>query len=133
MRLGLINFNLVVNTFFAARFVDPELAPSAIDAAFRIYMLPQGMFSVAVATVLFPRCRAWPPAATRSRFRDTVSLGLRQIGFLLLPAGAISAVLAEPIVRLLYQRGEFTAGRRRPSSPGLSRPSRSGSPSTARC
>ena len=53
--VGLINFNLVINTFFASRFVDPELAPSAIDAAFRIYMLPQGMFSVAVATVLFPR------------------------------------------------------------------------------
>ena len=53
--LGLINFNLVVNTLFASRFIDPELAPRAIDAAFRIYMLPQGMFSVAIATVLFPR------------------------------------------------------------------------------
>ena len=107
--LGLINFNQVINTFFAARFIDPELAPSAIDAAFRIYMLPQGMFSVAVATVLFPRSRASPRAATSVGFRETVSLGLRQIGFLLLPASAVSAVLAEPIVRLLYQRGEFTA------------------------
>ena len=53
--LGLINFNLVVNTLFASRFIDPDLAPRAIDAAFRIYMLPQGMFSVAIATVLFPR------------------------------------------------------------------------------
>jgi peptidoglycan biosynthesis protein MviN/MurJ (putative lipid II flippase) len=50
----------VIGTFFAARFIDPDLSPSAIDAAFRIYMLPQGMFSVAVATVLFPRSR---PAA----------------------------------------------------------------------
>ena len=56
--LGLINFNLVVDTLFASRFVDPDLAPRAIDAAFRIYMLPQGMFSVAIATVLFPRSRA---------------------------------------------------------------------------
>ena len=55
LALGLINFSFVVNTFFAARFVDPQLAPSAIDAAFRVYMLPQGMFSIAVATVLFPR------------------------------------------------------------------------------
>ena len=29
-------------------------APRAIDNAFRVYMLPQGLFSVAVATVLFP-------------------------------------------------------------------------------
>jgi putative peptidoglycan lipid II flippase len=38
-----------------------------------------------------------------------VSAGIRQIGFLLIPASATCAVLAEPIVRLLYQRGEFTA------------------------
>jgi putative peptidoglycan lipid II flippase len=107
--IGLINFNLVVNTFFAARFVDPTLAPSAIDAAFRIYMLPQGMFSVAVATVLFPRLSRLAARQDLVGFRETVSLGLRQIGFLLLPASAVSAVLAEPIVRLLYERGEFQA------------------------
>jgi putative peptidoglycan lipid II flippase len=109
LAIGLINFNVVVDTFFAARFVDPDLAPSAIDAAFRIYMLPQGMFSVAVTTVLFPRLSRLAARADLAGFKEIVSLGLRQIGFLLLPAGAVSAVLAEPIVRLLYQRGEFTA------------------------
>ena len=107
--IGLINFNLVVNTFFAARFVDPNLAPSAIDAAFRIYMLPQGMFAVAVATVLFPRLSRLAARQDTDGFRDTVSRGLRQIGFLLIPASAVSAVLAEPIVRLLYERGQFEA------------------------
>lgn len=107
--VGLINFNLVINTFFAARFIDPDLAPSAIDAAFRIYMLPQGMFSVAVATVLFPRLSRLAARAETEGFRDTVSLGLRQIGFLLLPASAVGAVLAVPIVRLLYERGAFDA------------------------
>ncbi|MGH3041259.1 MAG: murein biosynthesis integral membrane protein MurJ [Gaiellaceae bacterium] len=109
LAIGLINFNFVVNTFFASRFVDPELAPSAIDAAFRIYMLPQGMFAVAVATVLFPRLSRLAARGDSASFRKTVSLGLRQIGFLLLPASAVAAVLAEPIVRLLYERGEFTA------------------------
>jgi putative peptidoglycan lipid II flippase len=105
--IGLINFNLVINTFFASRYIDPELAPSAIDAAFRIYMLPQGMFSVAVATVLFPRLSRLAARADTVSFRDTVSLGLRQIGFLLLPASAVGAVLAVPITRLLYERGAF--------------------------
>jgi putative peptidoglycan lipid II flippase len=105
--IGLINFNLVINTFFAARYIDPELAPSAIDAAFRIYMLPQGMFSVAVATVLFPRLSRLAARAETEGFRDTVSLGLRQIGFLLLPASVVAAVLAVPITRLLYERGNF--------------------------
>ena len=72
-------------------------------------MLPQGMFSVAVATVLFPRLSRLAARGDSIAFRETVSLGLRQIGFLLLPASALAAVLAEPIVRLLYQRGEFTA------------------------
>ncbi len=107
--VGLINFNLVINTFFASRFVDPTLAPSAIDAAFRIYMLPQGIFSVAVATVLFPRLSRLAARNDIVGFRETVSLGLRQIGFLLLPASAVGAVLAVPIVRLLYQRGAFDA------------------------
>ena len=107
--LGLINFNLVVDTFFAARFLDPELAPSAIDAAFRIYMLPQGIFSVAIATVLFPSLSRLAARDDTEGFRRTVSLGLRQIGFMLLPASAIGIVLAGPIVRVLYERGAFTA------------------------
>jgi putative peptidoglycan lipid II flippase len=64
---------------------------------------------VAVATVLFPSLSRLAARGDTSGFRDTVSLGLRQIAFLLLPASAVGAVLAVPIVRLLYQRGEFTA------------------------
>ena len=105
--IGLINFNLLVDTFFAARYIDPLLAPSAIDAAFRIYMLPQGIFAVAVATVLFPALSRLAARADTYGFRETVSSGLRQIGFLLLPASAITAVLSVPIVRLLYERGAF--------------------------
>ena len=65
------------------------------------------MFSVAIATVLFPTLSRFAARADIDGFRNTVSLGLRQIVFLLVPAGVASAVLAEPIVRLLYQRGEF--------------------------
>ena len=107
--LGLINVNALVDTFFASRFIDPELAPTAIDKAFRIYMLPQGMFSVAVATVLFPSLARLAARRDLPGFRHTVSIGLRQIAFLLVPASVASAVLAEPIVRLLFQRGEFDA------------------------
>ncbi|MDX6474669.1 MAG: putative peptidoglycan lipid flippase, partial [Gaiellaceae bacterium] len=105
--LGLINVNALIDTFFASRFIDRSLAPTAIDKAFRVYMLPQGMFSVAVATVLFPSLSRLASRGDLDGFRHTVSLGLRQIAFLLVPASVISAVLAEPIVRLLYQRGQF--------------------------
>jgi putative peptidoglycan lipid II flippase len=108
--LGLINFNAVVDTFFAARLIDKNHAPSAINAAFRLYMLPQGMFSVAVATVLFPSLARLASRDDLDGFRSTVASGIRQIAFLLVPASAVCAVLAEPIVRVVYQRGDFTPG-----------------------
>jgi putative peptidoglycan lipid II flippase len=107
--LGLINVNAVVDLFFASRYLDPDLAPTAIDKAFRIYMLPQGMFSVAVATVLFPSLSRLASRRDMPGFMRTVGLGLRQISFLLVPASVACAVLAEPMVRLIYQRGEFDA------------------------
>jgi putative peptidoglycan lipid II flippase len=107
--LGLININALIDATIAAHLIDANLAAAAIDAAFRIYMLPQGMFSVAVATVLFPSLARFASRGDMNGFRGTVSLGLRQIAFLLVPASVVSAVLAEPITRLLYQRGEFTS------------------------
>ena len=107
--LGLINVNAVIDTFFASRFLNPNLAPNAIQKAFLIYMLPQGMFSVAIATVLFPTLSRFATRGDMDGFRKTVSTGLRQIAFLLIPAAAVSAVLAEPIVRILFQRGHFYA------------------------
>ena len=105
--LGLINVNAVIDTFFASRLIDANLAPTAIQKAFLVYMLPQGMFSVAVATVLFPTLARLAARGEVSAFRDTVSRGLRQIVFLLAPAAAVSAVLAEPIIRILFQRGAW--------------------------
>ncbi|MBA3842681.1 MAG: murein biosynthesis integral membrane protein MurJ [Actinobacteria bacterium] len=105
--LGLINVNAVIDTFFAARLIDPDLAPTAIQKAFLIYMLPQGMFSVAIATVLFPTLSRLASRGDLRGFAAAVSNGLRQIAFLLAPTAVVSAVLAEPIVRLLYQRGHW--------------------------
>jgi putative peptidoglycan lipid II flippase len=107
LSLGLINFNLFINSTLGS--TVSEAVPRAIDAAFRLYMLPQGMFSVAVATVLFP---ALARLATRRDFdglRKLTGTGTRQIFLLLIPAAACTLVLAEPITRLVYERGEFDA------------------------
>jgi putative peptidoglycan lipid II flippase len=106
--LGLINVNALIDTLFAAHLLNKFLAPSAINAAFRLYIFPQGMFSVAVATVLFPTLARLSVRGEMAGFRATVSSGLRQIAFMLVPASAVSAVLAEPIVRIVYQHGRFT-------------------------
>jgi putative peptidoglycan lipid II flippase len=108
LTLGLINISIFVDMIFASRLVDPDLAPTAIEKAFRIYMLPQGMFSVALVTVFFPTLSRLAALGDVQGFRATIDTGIRQIAFLLVPASVVGAVLAEPIVRLLYQRGAFT-------------------------
>ncbi|TMK58858.1 MAG: murein biosynthesis integral membrane protein MurJ [Actinobacteria bacterium] len=103
--LGLINFNLLINSFFGS--LVSEEAPAAIDKAFRIYQLPQGIFSVAIATVLFPTLARFASAGAIDDLRATMANGMRQILFVLVPAAAAILVLADPMIRLIYQRGAF--------------------------
>ena len=105
--LGLINFNLVINSFFGSLVSDQ--APAAIDKAFRIYQLPQGIFSVAIATVLFPTLARFANRGEIDDLRATMANGMRQILFVLVPAAAAILVLSEPMIRLVYQRGDFDA------------------------
>ena len=103
--LGVINFDLLINSSLGS--LVSEEAPRAIDAAFRIYMLPQGMFSVALATVLFPTLSRFAARNDFAGLRATAATGVRQIFLLLLPAAAFTVVLATPITRLVYQHGNF--------------------------
>jgi putative peptidoglycan lipid II flippase len=105
--LGLINFSLLINSFFGT--LVQEEAPAAIDKAFRIYMLPQGLFSVAIATILFPTLSRFAARGAYDDMRRTMANGVRQIFLLLIPSAVVMAVLAEPITRLVYERGEFDA------------------------
>jgi putative peptidoglycan lipid II flippase len=105
--LGIVNLDQLINSVFGT-LVNPG-APAAINYAFRIYMLPQGMFSVAVATVLFPTLSRQASRRAPAEMRHTLANGLRQINLLLIPSAAGMMVLATPIIRLVFQRGEFTA------------------------
>ena len=104
--LGLINFNMLINSLFGS-FVSDQ-SPAAIDKAFRIYQLPQGIFSVAIATVLFPTLARFASRGEIENLRATMANGMRQILFVLVPAAAAVLVLSVPMIRLVYQRGEFT-------------------------
>src|SRR3954452_13278636 len=107
LSLGLINFDLLLNSIVGT-LVSNE-APAAIDKAFRIYMLPQGIFSVAVATVAFPTLARFAARQEWENLRHTMANGMRQILLLLIPAAAAILVLSVPMTRLVYQRGEFDA------------------------
>ena len=103
--LGLINFNVLINSTLGSLVSDQ--APRAIDAAFRIYMLPQGMFSVAIATVLFPALSRFAARRDYDGLRALTANGMRQIFLLLIPAAAATLALSEPITRLIYEHGRF--------------------------
>ena len=113
--LGLINFNLSVDSIFATLISDE--APAAIDKAFRIYMLPQGVFAVALATVLFPTLSRLAARDDRDGLRaDARRSGTRQMLFLLVPDRRAAAGAQRP-----DHAGHLPARRvrRRPDRPGL--------------
>jgi putative peptidoglycan lipid II flippase len=105
LALGLINLSLLINSIFGT--LVSEQAPAAIDKAFRIYQLPQGLFSISIATILFPTLSRFAARGARDDLRRTMGNGMRQICLLLIPSAVLMAVLAVPITRLVYQRGEF--------------------------
>ena len=105
--LGLINLSLLINSLVGT--LVSEQAPAAIDKAFRIYQLPQGLFSISIATVLFPTLARLSARGATADLRATMANGVRQICLLLIPSAVLMAVLAEPITRLVYERGEFDA------------------------
>lgn len=105
--LGIVNLDQLLNSVFGT-LVSKE-APRAIENAFRIYMLPQGIFSVAVATVLFPTLSRMASRRDPAGMRRAIGIGMRQINLLLIPSAVFMIVLATPIVRLLYERGQFNA------------------------
>jgi putative peptidoglycan lipid II flippase len=103
--LGLINLSLLINSLFGT--LVSNQAPAAIDKAFRIYQLPQGLFSISIATILFPTLARFATRGARDDLRRTMANGVRQICLLLIPSAVIMAVLAEPITRVIYERGAF--------------------------
>jgi putative peptidoglycan lipid II flippase len=103
--VGIINLDVFINAGLGS--LVSTHAPAAINNAFRIYMLPQGIFSVAVATVLFPTLSRMAARKDANGMRRSIGTGMRQINLLLIPSAALMLVLATPITRLIYQHGHF--------------------------
>ncbi len=115
--IGIVNLDIFINAGFGS--LVSSAAPAAINDAFRVYMLPQGIFSVAVATVLFPTLSRMAARRDADGMRKTIGNGMRQINLLLIPSSALMLVLATPITRLIYEHGTFHAGSTRLVSTAL--------------
>jgi putative peptidoglycan lipid II flippase len=81
---------------------------SSYNGAVRLMELPQGIFGISLATYLLPALASLASDKNYPEFRATLRHGLASLMFLNLIASVLLVTLAEPIVRLLFERGEFT-------------------------
>src|SRR5271170_6366667 len=107
--IGLAAFQInVLLTQTIAFWVSPHIVAS-FNYAVRLMELPQGMFGISLATFLLPTLAGLAAEKNYSEFRATLRHGLGTLLFVNLIAAMLLVVLAEPIVRLLFERGQFTA------------------------
>ena len=82
---------------------------SSFTGAVRLMELPQGLFGISLATYLLPTLSGLAAEKNYSEFRTTLRHGIGTLIFLNLIASVLLIALAEPIVRLLFERGAFNA------------------------
>lgn len=96
-----------------SRFIGLSLNDSAVtvlNLATRVMELPIGVFTVAISTVVFPLIAQHAAAGDLASLATSYRKGMRLILVVNVPAAAGLIALALPIIRLLFQRGEFRAG-----------------------
>jgi len=105
--LGQLAFqvNFVVITALAS--FPGSLAVTAINYAYRLLGFPLAILGVSLGTVVFPTLAALANQGDMEDFRRTLSRMVRVVLFLALPAAALLLVLRFPLLRLLFERGEF--------------------------
>jgi putative peptidoglycan lipid II flippase len=81
---------------------------TALRNAQRIMQLPIGVFAIAIAVAVFPTLTGHAARGEKEEFKKTMSLGVRTIIFVTLPAAVGLIALKTPVVRLLFQQGKFT-------------------------
>lgn len=97
--------NIVVQRFIGLSLNDA--AVSILNYATRLMELPIGVFAVAVSTVVFPLISRYGAQGDLQNLGAAYRKGMRLILVINIPAAVGLAVLAEPIIRLIYQRGAF--------------------------
>jgi putative peptidoglycan lipid II flippase len=102
-----VQVNLLVNTALATG--EGTGAVTWLTFAFRLMYLPIGVLGVSIATAALPVLSRQAARDEFAAMRSTVSQGLRLMLVLMVPATIGLIVLAEPIVRLIFERGEFTS------------------------
>ncbi len=96
-----------VNKFLIILLTDPMVTGSlpALNTAFRLIILPQGIIGQALGIAAFPTLSTLAARGERTEMRQIFADSLRILLFLGLPFSVIFAVLGQPIVSFLFERG----------------------------
>ncbi len=111
-------FNIIITqtlAFWIERASGTKIVAS-FEYAVRLMELPQGVFGVSLATFLLPTLAGLAADKQFPEFRDNLRRGMGYLFFVNAIAAAMLMVLAEPMVRLLFQHGAFTADSTRRAS-----------------
>ena len=107
--IGVAAFQInVLATQSFSYWFDPTIV-STFNYSVRLMELPQGLFGISLATFLLPTLSGLAAEKKFPEFRATLRQGLSYLAFANLIAAAVALTLAEPIVRLLFERGKFDA------------------------
>jgi len=84
-------------------------AAAAIYYGERLYHFPLGVLGLAVAAAIFPLLSRHAARGDRKELGADLTLGLRLVVCLGVPAGVGLVMLAHPVAKLLFEHGEFTS------------------------
>jgi len=103
---GAIQIKVLVDTVVASGI---DGGASWLSYAFRLMQFPIGVFGVAIGTAAIPTLSRLASEENILKFRSTLSDAMKLVFLLAIPSACGLIVLGEPIISLIYQRGEFTA------------------------
>ena len=105
---GAVQFNLLVSTSLAARFL-PQGSVSYLYYADRLNQLPLGLIGIGVGTAILPALSRQIGSGNEQAAKDTQNRAIELALFLSLPAAIALCIAATPLIRGLLQHGAFTA------------------------
>jgi putative peptidoglycan lipid II flippase len=103
--LSVNQINIVVNRILASTLSSGSIA--ALTFADRLNQTPVTVFGIALSTAIFPSLSWQAAREDMEKFKTTVSLAIRMILLFTFPVTVTFMMLKLPIIRLLFQRGEF--------------------------
>ncbi len=107
--IGIGQINLLIDTRFATAALMPAGSLAALYVADRVMELVLGGYAIAVATAILPMMSHQAAAKDYESLKKTLSFSVRIVAFITIPAALGLMILREPIIRVLFQHGQFVA------------------------